>query len=81
MQDAAHRYAQRQDAAYGAVMDDDWADEPTIDDVRNEFPGWVLHRGISGLFYASMGSASLAGEDAWDLRDQIIRWKRLNEDY
>jgi hypothetical protein len=42
-----------------------------------EFPGWTAWRAVSGLLYArktgSKPPLTVRGEDAVDLRDQIIR--------
>jgi hypothetical protein len=59
--------------------------EPTLASLRREFCGWECWRGVSGLYYGRRpgrrdGNAYDAeGEDARDLRDQIIRWKWLND--
>jgi hypothetical protein len=56
--------------------------EPTLDDVRTEFPEWHCWTGVNRLLYARLTSTSPAivvcGEDAADLRDQIIgaRWRQ-----
>lgn len=50
--------------------------EPTLADVQREFAGYECWRGISGLYYARPHGrvrADVQGEDARDLRDQIIR--------
>jgi hypothetical protein len=42
-----------------------------------QFPGWQAWRAVSGLLYARKADASppvlVRGEDAEDLRDQIMR--------
>ena len=59
--------------------------EPTLASLQREFSGWECWRAISGLYYGRCsgrqdGNAYDAeGEDPRDLRDQIIRWKWLNE--
>lgn len=47
--------------------------EPTLADVRAEFPGWRCFRGINGLYYAQYEPTGeqVSGEDPLDLRDQI----------
>ena len=47
--------------------------EPTLADVRREFPGWECVRGVSGFCYAehTATGAQVNGEDPLDLRDQI----------
>ena len=52
--------------------------EPTLEDVRREFPGWAVWKGISGLYYGrrvgvNSGEHDVQGEGPRDLRDQIIR--------
>ena len=49
-----------------------------------EFPGWTAWRAVSGLLYARKAGVNppliVSGEDAVDLRDQIIRAEaQLNE--
>jgi hypothetical protein len=49
-----------------------------------EFPGWTAWRAVSGLLYARKAGVNppliVPGEDAVDLRDQIIRAEaQLNE--
>jgi hypothetical protein len=62
------------------------SDEPTLEDVRREFPGWSCWRGNhSGAFYARRhetprDSYDVKGEDALDLRDRIIRAESLTGD-
>jgi hypothetical protein len=56
--------------------------EPSLDDVRREYPGW---RGISGLCHARPATAQagdpafVKGEDPLDLRDQIRRAESLGQ--
>ena len=49
--------------------------EPTLADLRDEFPRWVCWRGIAGLCYARKRLSSppvvVRGEDPTDLRDMI----------
>jgi hypothetical protein len=53
--------------------------EPTLADVRREFPGYEYWCGASGLFYARRPGrprrhkADALGESPRDLRNQIIR--------
>jgi hypothetical protein len=51
--------------------------EPTLDDVRSEYPRWYCWSGISGLVYGKLRGSSpvimVRGEDPLDLRDQIRR--------
>jgi hypothetical protein len=55
------------------------ADEPTLAHVQGEYASWHCWRGISGLYYARPADsqpgdpATVKGEDALDLRDQIRR--------
>ena len=57
------------------------SDEPEVPDwwqpYAEEFPGWRAWRAADGLLYASKTGAAQAvtvrGEDATDLRDEIIR--------
>jgi hypothetical protein len=50
-------------------------DEPTLDEVAAEFPGWRVWSGISGLVYGRKLLTSppvvIRAEDPTDLRDQI----------
>jgi hypothetical protein len=50
-------------------------DEPTLDEVAAEFPGWRCWRGISGLVYGrkllSSPPVVIRAEDPADLWDQI----------
>ena len=50
-----------------------WADEPTLEDVQREYPDWACRRDISGMLYARRrdDGHEVKGEDATDLRDQI----------
>lgn len=56
-----------------------YTEEPTLEDVAQEFPRWHCFRGVSGLVYASRGMTSppalVRGEDPMDLRDQIRGWE------
>lgn len=66
-------------------MPEQWGGaEPTLAEVQAEFPGWECFRDTSGLYYAQTtyraGGALVRGDDPLDLRDQIIRWKRLHGD-
>jgi hypothetical protein len=49
-----------------------------------EFPGWTAWRAVSGLLYARKAGVTppliVSGEDAVDLRDQIIRAEAQIED-
>jgi hypothetical protein len=60
------------------------AREPTLADVEHEFPAWVCWKSADGLVYARPkdrlpGSGyTVRGEDARDLRDQIIRTESRN---
>jgi hypothetical protein len=50
-------------------------DEPTLDDLRRQFPRWVFFTGINHRPYGRLPPTSppvvLMGEDVTDLRDQI----------
>ena len=53
--------------------------EPTLDDVRREFPAWHCYApGINGIVFASLRDSFppviVRGEDPVDLRDEIRRW-------
>lgn len=52
--------------------------EPSLDDLRREFPGWEFWYGISQLWYARRLNTSppvlLRGEDLMDLRDVVRGW-------
>jgi hypothetical protein len=53
--------------------------EPTsLEELRAEFPDWIIDRGLSGRYYAWRPRASpiLSGEDLLDLRDQVLGWVR-----
>jgi hypothetical protein len=60
------------------------ADEPALADVQREFPEWVCWKGTNGLVYARPkdtlpnSGSTVWGEDARDLRDQIIRAQSRN---
>jgi hypothetical protein len=60
--------------------------EPTLADIRDEFPGWGTWRDTAGLCYARLAGgaserqAQVKGEDPRDLRDSILRWIGLHED-
>lgn len=49
--------------------------EPTLDDLRSEFPRWEIWTGVNYLLYARLPlttpPVTLRGEDTVDLRDQI----------
>ena len=50
--------------------------EPTLDDIRREFPGWTVYRGTDRRWRARPEAATppvepVVGEDLADLRDQI----------
>jgi hypothetical protein len=47
--------------------------EPTLADVRTQYPHWACARGISGLYHATHHDSGqqVTGEDPLDLRDQI----------
>jgi hypothetical protein len=52
--------------------------EPSLDDIRREFPNWEISRGVSCHCHADRNvnpRAHAVGEDPLDLRDQIIKWK------
>jgi hypothetical protein len=59
------------------AMDDATEVPPWWQPYVGEFPGWQAWRAVSGLLYARRADASppvlVRGEDAEDLRDQIIR--------
>ena len=66
----------------------DGTEEPQIpqwwEPYAAEFPGWTAWRAVSGLLYARKAGVNppliVSGEDAVDLRDQIIRAEaQLNE--
>lgn len=54
--------------------------------IQREFPGWVCWRGASAMVYARRAKRprnsgyDAKGEDAMDLRDQIIRAEALAHD-
>jgi hypothetical protein len=61
------------------------AHEPTLADVQSEFPAWECWKSADGLVYArpkeklpSTGH-TVRGEDAQDLRDEIIRAEACDE--
>jgi len=51
------------------------ADEPTVDEIAAQFPGWRVWQGISGLIYGrrllSSPPVVLTGESPQALRDEI----------
>lgn len=51
--------------------------EPTLDDIRSEYPAWHCWDGIAGLPHARLRGSSppivVRGEDPRDLRDEIRR--------
>ncbi len=49
-----------------------------LEELRAEFPDWVIDRGLSGRYYAwrPKDSPVLSGEDLLDLQDQMLRWIR-----
>jgi len=53
--------------------------DPTLDDIKREFPRWHAWKGISGLVYARRLKTSpppvVRAEDPTDLRDQIRGWE------
>lgn len=53
----------------------------TLDELRAEFPDWIIDKGISGLYYARrpQDSPILSGEDLLYRRDQIFRWIRRHD--
>jgi hypothetical protein len=59
--------------ARGAAVTGPQAREPTLAEVRREYPGWECARGISGMYHAEHAATGIqvTGEDALDLRDQI----------
>jgi hypothetical protein len=48
-------------------------DEPTLADVKAQFPQWQSTQGISGMYHAQHEATGqrVTGEDPLDLRDQI----------
>ena len=55
--------------------------EVTLADVKREFPGFEMWRGINERYYARKAGdgyrthrADVSGEDPTDLRDQIRGW-------
>jgi hypothetical protein len=54
-------------------MTGDQAAEPTLADVRAQYPHWQCAQGISGMYHASNQATGqhVTGEDPLDLRDQI----------
>jgi hypothetical protein len=50
-------------------------DDPTLDDLRREFPRWTFFTGVNHLPYGRLPGTSppvtLRGEDVTDLRDQV----------
>jgi hypothetical protein len=57
--------------------------EPSLDDIRREFPDWEISRSVSGRCHADLNAnppAHAVGEDPLDLRDQIIKWKWQHPD-
>jgi hypothetical protein len=61
----------------GQVMDERPATPQWWEPYAAEFPDWAAWRAVSGLLYArKLGTSPpliVGGEDAVDLRDQIIR--------
>jgi hypothetical protein len=58
----------------GSPTDQRHYEPQSAEQLMNEFPGWLIDKGTSGLWYAR-GPAILSGEDLTDLRDKLIRWK------
>jgi hypothetical protein len=63
------------------------SDEPEVPDwwhpYADEFPGWQAWRAANGLLYARKTGATreliVRGEDAMDLRDEIVRAESRTE--
>jgi hypothetical protein len=68
------------------VLSERKPDEPTLTDIRREFPEWEAWRGISGRYYARRASRPRAhsshveSDNLPGLRDRIIRWIGFNEE-
>lgn len=49
--------------------------EPTVEELRYQYPHWQIWRGVSNLWYARLPNSSppvlVRGEDLLDLRDMI----------
>lgn len=56
-----------------------WDDEPSLEQVMHQFPGWTGQREIAGHYTAvrAIGGTRVRGEDPVDLRDQIRRAEAL----
>jgi hypothetical protein len=55
------------------------AGEPrSLEELRAEFPDWVIDKGLSGRYYAHRPADSpvLSGDDLLDTRDRILGWVR-----
>jgi hypothetical protein len=57
------------------------AEPGTLEELRAEFPDWIIDKGISGLYYARrpQDSPILSGEDLLGMRDQILGWIRRHD--
>ena len=58
---------------------------PTLDDVRGEFAGWHVWKGIAGLVYGRLLNSSppvvVRAENALALRDQISQVEGSRDKY
>jgi hypothetical protein len=53
-------------------------DEPTVADVRQQFPGWTVYRGVDQRWRARLSTATpptqvAVGEDLTDLMEEMKR--------
>jgi hypothetical protein len=50
----------------------------SLEELRAEFPDWVIDKGLSGRYYAHRPADSpvLSGDDLLDTRDRILGWIR-----
>jgi hypothetical protein len=53
----------------------------SLEQLRAEFPDWIIDKGISGLYYARrpQDAPILSGEDLLNMRDQISGWIRRHD--
>jgi hypothetical protein len=49
----------------------------TLQDVAEEFPGWIIDKATSGRFYAR-GPAILSGANLAELWSELIKWTWRN---
>lgn len=60
--------------------------EPTLEDIKREYPDWVIYKATDRRWRARPMSARppmqpAVGEDLEDLRDEIKRYLSKTEDY